>query len=64
MANTEQVIERIHTYVRLNNWSKNQLAKEAGLPESTLRKFYSTQWNPTLNILRRLEAVIPREFNN
>lgn len=55
-------IARIKAYAAARGWSKSRLAKEAGLGDTTLRHFGRSGWNPTIETLRRLEAIIPAEF--
>ena len=55
-------IARIKAYAAARGWSKSRLAKEAGIGDTTLRHFAQPDWNPTIETLRRLEAIIPAEF--
>jgi hypothetical protein len=58
------IIERVRWYVRSQGWSLTRLAREAGLPHHTsLRNFDLPQWNPTANLLRKLEALVPADFH-
>lgn len=58
----DRAISRIRAYAAVRGWRKSRLAAEAGLPDTTLRHFGRPDWNPTLSVLRRLEAVIPSDF--
>ena len=44
-------------------WRKSRLASEAGINDTTLRYFDDPNWNPTTETLRRLEAIIPANFD-
>lgn len=53
------VIVRLRSWADANGWSKSRFAREAGLVDTTLRHFRDKGWNPTREVLERLEAVIP-----
>lgn len=58
------IIKRIHSYVASRRWSRTRLAKEARLPHHTsLRNFDSPAWNPTVELLRKLEKLVPADFD-
>lgn len=61
-STTSTVVARIRAYAVHQGWTKSRLASEAGLPDTTLRHFDRGSWNPTLDTLRKLEAIIPRDF--
>ena len=54
----DEAIARVRAYVRSKNWTKSRFAKEAGLPDTTLRHFDQPDWNPTSDTLRKLETYI------
>ncbi len=56
-------IERIRAFARARGWTKSRLARQAGMIDTTLRDFHKDDWNPTAETLRRLEAVIPEDFD-
>lgn len=57
------VIRRIRSYVASQGWSRTRVAKEAGFPHHTsLRGFETADWNPTADVLRKLEAIVPADF--
>jgi len=58
----DAVIERIRAYAKAQGWPKSKLAKEAGLQDTTLRHFDRPGWSPNAATLRRLEIIIPPEF--
>lgn len=64
MCNTtsQAAIERIAAFAEKQKWRKSRLAKEAELPDTTLRKFGDPSWNPTLRVIQRIEAIIPAEY--
>lgn len=45
------------------DWSKSRLAMEAGLSDTVLRYFDRSDWNPTVKTIKRIESVIPRDFD-
>ena len=61
-AHIDGAIARIRAFAKMKGWKKSRLAAEAGLHDTTLRSFDSPGWNPTAETLRRLEAVVPRDF--
>jgi ribosome-binding protein aMBF1 (putative translation factor) len=58
----EQYLNRIRAFRLSAGWSKNRLARESGLRESTIRAMDDQDWSPTVSTLRALEKVIPPEF--
>ena len=58
----DDVIRRIRAYAASQGWKKSRLAVEAGMVDTTLRDFDKADWNPTLETVRRLEAIIPNDF--
>lgn len=56
------VIRRIHAFRRHKDWTISRLAREAGIGKSTVRGMDTPAWNPTRQILERLEAIIPTDF--
>jgi len=61
-ARLDTAIERIRAYARARGWKKSRLAKEAGMADTVLRDFERPDWNPTAETLRRLEAIIPSQW--
>ena len=59
---TDRAIARIRAYRRFKGWSLTRLAGAAGMSESTIRHLDAPDWSPTADTMRRLEAVIPSEF--
>lgn len=55
-------IFRIRAYAKSRGWSRNKLATEAGLAESTIRGIDNPTWCPTADTLRTLESIIPEDF--
>lgn len=58
----EQAIQRVRAFRKERGWNLSQFAREAGLKESTIRKMDEPSWNPEINTLRKLEAVIGTEM--
>lgn len=58
----DAVIARIRAFRRAQGWTKARYATAAGLRESTIRMMDAPGWSPTTKTIRRLEAVIPRDF--
>lgn len=58
----DQAIARVRAYAAHMRWSRNKLATEAGIAESTIRSFGEPDWSPNADTLRKLEAIIPAEF--
>ncbi len=58
----EATIGRLRTFASDRGWTKSRFAREAGLPDTTLRGFHEPHWNPTAETLRKLEAVIPPDW--
>ena len=57
------IIARIRSWARSQNLSRTVLARMAQLPHHTsLRGLDSPNWNPTADMLRRLEALVPDDF--
>lgn len=61
----QTAINRIKYYAFAEKgWSKNQLAKAAGVSFSAVETINDPEtWNPTLKVLRSLEAVVPSSFS-
>lgn len=64
MNSVQQTIARIRAFAASQKWSKTKYAKEAGIPDTTLRHFHNEAWNPTAVTLERLESIIPKKFSN
>lgn len=58
----DQSIARVRAFAAAKKWSRNKLATEAGVAESTIRSFGEPGWSPNAETLRRLEAIIPPDF--
>ena len=56
----DNAIARVRAFMATTGWSRNRLAIEAGLAESTIRNIAEPNWNPTADTLRQLEAVVSR----
>jgi hypothetical protein len=60
--NIDAAIIRIRAFAQANAWGKCRLAVEAGINITTLRNFDKPGWNPTVETLRKIEAIIPADF--
>jgi len=58
----DAAIDRVRAFAKAQNWKKTRLAMEAGLQDTTLRNFDRPTWNPMASTLRKLETVIPADF--
>jgi len=58
----DATIHRIRAYRDHRGWTRNRLATEAGVPESILRDMDDPEWSVTVKTLRRLESIIPGDF--
>ncbi|MDY0882284.1 multiprotein-bridging factor 1 family protein [Dongia soli] len=56
-------ISRVRHYRLAQGWSVLRLAKAAGVNESTIRKIDDPNWSPVADTLRRLERIIPQDFD-
>ncbi len=58
----DSALERIRAYMVARQWTPTELARAAGLPESTIRPIARPNWSPSMNTLRALESIIPADF--
>lgn len=56
-------IKTVRAYRHAMGWSIVRLGTEAGIGESTLRRMDRDDWNPTSEILKRLEGIVPKDFD-
>lgn len=56
-------IWRVRMFAWAHAMAPSRLAVDAGLALNTLRGFNTPNWNPVASTLRRLEAVVPANFN-
>lgn len=59
----DQVIYRIRRYAYDHGIRPAGLAAKTGLALNTLRLLHSSEWNPTLRIIKKIEGVIPADFD-
>lgn len=52
-------VYRVRAWADANHWRKSKYARKAGIIDTTLRDFNEPDWNPTVETLLRLEALIP-----
>ena len=62
MGNLDRTIQRIRAFAARRGLSKSRYALKAGLTVNALRGMDSAEWNPTAETLRKLEEIIPAEF--
>ena len=62
MTDIDLTLQRIRAFAAAKGWTKSRFAGEAGLCDTVLRHFNKDRWNPTVQTLRALEAVIPSDF--
>jgi ribosome-binding protein aMBF1 (putative translation factor) len=60
MLQIDMLISKLRSSRKKIGWSKNKLAKEAGIRESTLRKMNEQTWNPNTKTLRKIETALMR----
>lgn len=56
---TVHLVARLRAYAKAQGWNKWEFARQAGLRDTVLRRFEEADWNPTVDTLRKLEALIP-----
>lgn len=61
LAIVAQVRNRARAFAKERQWSRYRFAKEAGLHKNTLRDLWRDDWNPSLETLQKLDAVMTRE---
>jgi transcriptional regulator with XRE-family HTH domain len=59
----DHVITRIRAFVADRRWNPSQIARETGVPRSTVRRIDSAEWNPTAETIRQIERVIPEDYH-
>ena len=62
MSHIDLTLQRIRAFAEASGWKKSRLAREAGLCDTVLRHFNTDRWNPTVQTLRAIEAIIPPDF--
>ncbi len=50
--------KEIRAAVRLSGWTKQGLAKAAGLHRNALNQLYADSWNPTAETMERISDVL------
>lgn len=59
----EKSIARVQKFARLKGLGPVKLARLSGVSASALRHFQREGWSPNVTTLRKLEAVIPEDFD-
>lgn len=62
-ATSDALVHRLVAFAEREGFTKSALASKAGLKDTTLRHFGRPTWNPTLRIIKKIEGVIPADFN-
>jgi DNA-binding phage protein len=58
-----QTISRVRAWLAsAQKGSRAKIAEQAGVDEKTLRLAVGEGWNPTADTLRKLEAVVPPDW--
>ena len=60
MNDFDRILDRIRAPILDGRLTKREMARRAGIPESTLIGMEKPSWNPTAETLRRLLPVVPR----
>ena len=55
-------LERVRAFASHKGWAPSRFAVEAGLSNMALRGMHKPDWSPSAATLRKLEALIPAEF--
>lgn len=58
----EAAIDRVRAFAAAEGWSCHRLAKAAGLSWQTVANMQSQDWSPSYKTLRKLESLIPPDF--
>lgn len=64
MSYTDFAIARVRAYLKDFGIAKSRLAKMADVPEGCTRQMFTKGWNPTTDTLRKLESVIPPDYQH
>lgn len=59
----DDVIAAIRAYARQQQWTRKDIARAAGMHDTTLRDFWEPSWSPTTPTLRILRALLPEGFD-
>lgn len=59
----DQAINRIKAYVATCGMPKERIAEQAHLHRNTLVGMNRPEWSPNADTLRKLEAIIPPDFD-
>lgn len=63
ITNIDNALSRIKSFKAMMGFSNNKLAKQAGIAEGTVRNIEDSSWNPQVETVRKIEAIIPSDFN-
>ncbi len=62
MSGIEKTLNRARAFAISKGWRPARLAQEAGLHSNTLRDLHEPNWSPRADTLRKLESIIPLDF--
>lgn len=58
----ESALARVRAFAKHRGWAPSRLAIESGLAPNTLKALHDEEWNPRVDTLRSIEAIIPADF--
>lgn len=62
-STVSQALSRIRAWLAsIEKGSRSKIAEQAGVNEKTLRLATEDDWNPTADTLRKLEAIVPADW--
>jgi transcriptional regulator with XRE-family HTH domain len=59
---THSVSSRVLAWLQYSELPNAQIARSAGVDEKTIRNAKRGEWNPTVETLAKLEAVMPADW--
>tara|TARA_Y100000310_G_C20557946_1_gene751518 strand:+ start:764 stop:961 length:198 start_codon:yes stop_codon:yes gene_type:complete len=57
---SNEIVHRLRAAAKTHGLSKTSIAKLAGIGDTTLRDFWRSNWNPTLDVLQKVEDAVER----
>jgi transcriptional regulator with XRE-family HTH domain len=58
MSDEDDTIEQARRLCGQKSWSRNRLAREAGLGKNSLNNLFLPSYNPRIETVRRIRAVL------
>lgn len=62
MSYADASLNRIREYARINGITRTEIARMSHVWEGSLRRLWDDSFNPKLDTLRRIEAIVPSTF--